>query len=48
LARRGNVLEIEGVDVLEVMPLLDIKPYVPEFDVWDAPRVGWYSSRSQA
>jgi tRNA (adenine37-N6)-methyltransferase len=32
LTQRGPVLEIEGVDVLDGTPLLDIKPYVPDFD----------------
>jgi len=30
--RRGNILYIEGPDVLDGTPLLDIKPYVPDFD----------------
>jgi tRNA (adenine37-N6)-methyltransferase len=46
-ARHGNVLEIEGVDVLDGTPLLDIKPYVPDFDVRDDTRVGWYETRSE-
>ncbi len=44
--RRGNILEIEGVDVLNGTPLLDIKPYVPDFDVQADVRTGWYASRS--
>jgi tRNA-Thr(GGU) m(6)t(6)A37 methyltransferase TsaA len=47
LARRDNVLEIEGVDVLDGTPLLDIKPYVPEFDVRMEVRTGWYAHRSR-
>jgi tRNA (adenine37-N6)-methyltransferase len=46
LARLGNRLEIEGVDVLDGTPLLDIKPYVPEFDVRSPARTGWYEVRS--
>ena len=30
---RDNILEIEGVDVLDNTPLLDIKPYVADFDI---------------
>jgi len=45
LARRGNVLEIEGVDMLDGTPLLDIKPYVPEFDSRPEARTGWYATR---
>jgi tRNA-Thr(GGU) m(6)t(6)A37 methyltransferase TsaA len=36
-----NILCIENVDVLDGTPLLDIKPYVPEFDQARADRVGW-------
>ena len=45
LARRENILDIEGVDVLNETPLLDLKPYVPEFDIHEATRLGWYASR---
>ena len=34
-------LEVENVDILDGTPLLDIKPYVPEFDHHSADRVGW-------
>jgi tRNA-Thr(GGU) m(6)t(6)A37 methyltransferase TsaA len=37
----GSVLYIENVDVLDETPLLDVKPYVPEFDQRAAERVGW-------
>lgn len=37
----GNILHIENVDILDGTPLLDIKPYVPEFDREDEYRVGW-------
>jgi len=36
-----NILHIENVDILDGTPLLDIKPYVPEFDHHPADRVGW-------
>jgi tRNA (adenine37-N6)-methyltransferase len=36
-----NVLQVEGVDILDGTPLLDIKPYVPRFDAFEASRVGW-------
>jgi tRNA-Thr(GGU) m(6)t(6)A37 methyltransferase TsaA len=45
LARRENLLEITGEDMLDGTPLLDIKPYVPDFDVFSMVRVGWYESR---
>jgi len=43
---KGNLLEVEGVDMLDNTPLLDIKPYVPEFDVRENPQVGWYGRRA--
>jgi tRNA-Thr(GGU) m(6)t(6)A37 methyltransferase TsaA len=46
LERRENVLLIEGVDVLDGTPLLDIKPYVPDFDIRTDVRTGWYEKRS--
>ncbi len=41
LAVRGATLEVSGVDLLDGTPVLDIKPYVPAFDVFAAERVGW-------
>jgi tRNA-Thr(GGU) m(6)t(6)A37 methyltransferase TsaA len=46
IARRGNVLEVEGVDMFVGTPLLDIKPYVPDFDVRAEVCTGWYATRS--
>lgn len=37
----GNILHIQDVDIVDGTPLLDIKPYVPEFDTRQAKRVGW-------
>lgn len=45
ISRDANVLEIEGVDVLDGTPLLDIKPYMPEFDIRQDVRAGWYETR---
>ena len=36
-----NLLLVEGVDMLDGTPLLDIKPYVPEFDERAGVRIGW-------
>ncbi|HCY86250.1 MAG TPA: tRNA (N6-threonylcarbamoyladenosine(37)-N6)-methyltransferase TrmO, partial [Desulfobacteraceae bacterium] len=33
--------EIEDVDVLDKTPLIDIKPYVPRFDVREVTSSGW-------
>ncbi len=37
----GSTLLVEGVDMLDGTPLLDIKPYVPEFDRPTEIRTGW-------
>jgi tRNA (adenine37-N6)-methyltransferase len=44
--KTGPLLKIQGVDMLDGTPLLDIKPYVPEFDVRSADKLGWYASRA--
>jgi tRNA-Thr(GGU) m(6)t(6)A37 methyltransferase TsaA len=41
----GGKLYIRDVDILEGTPLLDIKPYVPEFDSRNADKIGWLSGR---
>ncbi len=41
----GCTLHIQDVDVLDGTPLLDIKPYVPEFDVRPVERIGWLTQR---
>ncbi len=48
LSRDGNCLHVLGVDMLDQSPLLDIKPYVPDFDHRDPVRSGWYEYRSRA
>lgn len=48
LACRENMLDIEAVDVLDGTPLLDIKPYVPDFDLRADVKTGWYAQRSKA
>lgn len=36
-----NILRIQDVDIVDGTPLLDIKPYVPEFDTKDVESIGW-------
>ncbi len=38
---RASLLHIRNVDMLDGTPLLDIKPYVPDFDSSENPRIGW-------
>lgn len=46
LSVAGNLVELENVDILDQTPVLDIKPYVADFDVWDADRFGWFDGVS--
>jgi tRNA-Thr(GGU) m(6)t(6)A37 methyltransferase TsaA len=43
-----NVLHVENVDILDGTPLLDIKPYIPEFDAQTNVRTGWLEQRKKA
>ena len=38
---KNNLIYVEKLDVLNETPLLDIKPYVPEFEHTKEVRVGW-------
>ena len=39
--RRGRILHLQDVDILDGTPLLDIKPYVGRFDIREHARCGW-------
>lgn len=41
LSIKGNVLEVENVDMLDGTPLLDIKPYIQQFDIHEIEKHGW-------
>lgn len=41
LSIEGCLLTIADVDILDGTPLLDIKPFVPAFDMPDSFRTGW-------
>jgi tRNA-Thr(GGU) m(6)t(6)A37 methyltransferase TsaA len=41
LGVRDNVLEVDGVDMLDKTPLIDIKPYIERFGPKEAVRSGW-------
>ena len=36
-----NMLHIRDVDIVDGTPLLDVKPYIPEFDIREVERIGW-------
>ena len=41
LRRDGRVLYVDGLDVLDGTPLLDLKPYTAKFDCIEGTRNGW-------
>ncbi len=48
LARRGNFLDVAGVDMFNGTPLVDIKPYVPAFDKQAGlVRIGWLEGKTE-
>jgi len=42
VGREGNRLQIEGLDLLDGTPLLDIKPYIPKIDARAGSKAGWF------
>jgi len=32
LERRGNMLKVQGLDAIDGTPVIDIKPYIPDYD----------------
>jgi tRNA-Thr(GGU) m(6)t(6)A37 methyltransferase TsaA len=43
---RGCTIFVEDIDIADGTPLLDIKPYVPEFDVRAVQRTGWLHNKT--
>jgi tRNA-Thr(GGU) m(6)t(6)A37 methyltransferase TsaA len=41
LSIESCILRVADVDILNGTPLVDIKPYVPEFDHYEVERIGW-------
>jgi tRNA-Thr(GGU) m(6)t(6)A37 methyltransferase TsaA len=44
--RENNILYIDNPDMLDGTPLLDIKPYIPDFDAYPDAVAGWQSRHS--
>jgi len=42
---KENILHVKEIDVVDGTPLLDIKPYVPEFDTREVTNIGWLTER---
>ena len=41
-----NIINVENVDMLDETPLLDIKPYIPDFDIHLTEKNGWIKNRT--
>ncbi len=41
----GPRVHVEDVDMLDGTPILDLKPYVPQFDDRPADRIGWFAGQ---
>jgi tRNA (adenine37-N6)-methyltransferase len=41
----GCTLDIEDIDIIDGTPLIDIKPYIPEFDCYPGESSGWLKDR---
>ena len=46
IGREKNMLAVEGIDVLDNTPLIDIKPYIPRFDIVESASEGWFAGKS--
>jgi tRNA-Thr(GGU) m(6)t(6)A37 methyltransferase TsaA len=38
----NNLIHVKNIDILDGTPLLDIKPYIPEFDAQENVKTGWF------
>jgi len=45
IKKKNNILIVKGIDVFDKTPLLDIKPYVPEFSAKTKVKVGWLKGK---
>ena len=39
-----NRLYFTNVDMIDGTPLIDIKPYIPQFDAYPVSRAGWFDT----
>jgi tRNA (adenine37-N6)-methyltransferase len=42
----GAILYVQDIDIIDRTPLLDIKPYVPDFDTRKAEKIGWLAKKT--
>ena len=42
ISRENNILTVKNIDILDGTPLIDIKPYIEQFDHPLQTKAGWY------
>ncbi|NQV16005.1 tRNA (N6-threonylcarbamoyladenosine(37)-N6)-methyltransferase TrmO [bacterium] len=42
----SNILKVDGLDILDGTPLLDIKPFIPDIDHAEGISVGWLEGKT--
>lgn len=45
MERQSNTLVVKCLDVLDETPLIDIKPYIPRFDIIESASEGWVGNK---
>jgi len=42
-----NMIHVNNVDILDKTPILDLKPYIPQFDNIETKKIGWLKGKIQ-
>ena len=42
-----TILHVKDIDIIDGTPLLDIKPYIPQFDIREVEKIGWLEKKVQ-
>ncbi len=42
---KGNLIQVKNIDILDKTPILDIKPYIPQFDFRETNKIGWLEGK---
>jgi len=42
---KANLIQVKNIDILDKTPILDIKPYVPQFDSRETYKIGWLNGK---
>ena len=45
---RENIIYVSNVDILDKTPILDLKPYIPQFDNIETKKIGWLKEKIQS